>query len=293
MFDSLIGWIMYRIFTYAFILASIASVAQAGDHWPGWRGPTGDGHTDEKNLPLTWGGKTQENVLWKTPLFPSEKVRRDQNQSSPIVWGDHVFITLSYWPEGSTEKNFPEHHVICFNAKRTALKRWDTLIPPGPWKLTDLRGGYTCGTPATDGKHVFVNFGSAVVAAVDFQGKIAWRKVIIALQVRCGLGRRSPVLFSPLPWERSRGEETTVIIVCDEKDKASTIYAFDGNTGAVRWERKRPNVNWAHSTPLLAKVGTKLQLLTATASRSARPRPGDRRNPASVLSRLQARSATP
>ena len=239
-------------FSLVWVAALLWSVsAQAGEHWPAWRGPTGDGHSDEKNLPLTWGGKTQENILWKAPLFPSDKIKRDQNQSSPIVWGDRIFVTLSYWPAGTTEKDFPEHHLICFQAK-DGKKLWDTRIPPGPWKLTDLRGGYTAPTPATDGKHVYVSFGSAVVAAVDFQGAIAWRNEINPHSFDVAWAA-SPVLF-----------ESTVIVVCDQQDHASTIYAFDGKTGAVRWETKRPNVEWAHSTPLLAKVAGKLQLLTAT-----------------------------
>jgi outer membrane protein assembly factor BamB len=67
------------------VLALSATRASASENWPAWRGPTGMGLSDEKNLPLTWGGKDLENVRWKAPLFPSDKVRRDQNQSSPIV----------------------------------------------------------------------------------------------------------------------------------------------------------------------------------------------------------------
>src|SRR6266404_205541 len=96
------------------VTALAASPVLASEHWPGWRGPTGMGLSDETGLPLTWGGKEQTNVRWKVPLFPSDKVKRDQNQSSPIVWGDRVFVTVSYWPEGTTEKNFPEHHLLCF-----------------------------------------------------------------------------------------------------------------------------------------------------------------------------------
>src|SRR5437016_1605601 len=54
----------------AMILAALVGVAEAGraGDWPGWRGPTGLGYTDEKDLPLTWNGKTGQNILWKTPL---------------------------------------------------------------------------------------------------------------------------------------------------------------------------------------------------------------------------------
>src|SRR4051794_23626687 len=99
------------------LLLALPTVLTAGGHWAGWGGPTGMGMSDESNLPLTWGGKAGEGVLWKTPLFPSDKVRRDQNQSSPIVWGEHVFVTVSYWPEGRAEKEYPEHHVLCFDAR--------------------------------------------------------------------------------------------------------------------------------------------------------------------------------
>lgn len=234
-------------------LLSLQPVA-AGEHWPGWRGPTGMGASDEKDLPLTWGGKNQENVLWKAALFPSEQVKRDQNQSSPIVWGDRVFVTTSYWPKEATDKDYPEHHLTCFSTAR-GEKIWDTTIPPGPWKLTDLRGGYTAPTPATDGKQVYVLFGSSVLAAVDFTGKIIWRKEIAPFFFDVAIGT-SPVIF-----------QNTVIVTCDElrDKKASKLVAFNGLTGETVWEQTRP-VDWAHSTPVLADVAGKKQLLVATAN---------------------------
>ena len=63
-------------------------VGKAGD-WPQWRGPTGVGYTDETGLPLSWDGKTGENVLWKASL------KGTTGHSSPVVWGDRVFITTA------------------------------------------------------------------------------------------------------------------------------------------------------------------------------------------------------
>ncbi len=254
-----------RSFFYSFVITIIAFTAHAGENWPGWRGPTGMGQTDEKNLPLIWGGKTQENVVWKSPLFPSDKVERDHNQSSPAVWGDRVFVTVSYWPEGVTRKDYSEHHLLCFSAKH-GKKLWDTPIQPGPWKLSDFRGGgYACSTPATDGRHIYAVFGSAVIAAVDFDGAIAWRKEIKPHDFDVAFAA-SPVIHPPPPPQGAGREvkRSTVILVCDQVNKSSTIYAFEGNTGEIRWESRRPKVNWAHSTPLLAKINNKLQLITAT-----------------------------
>jgi outer membrane protein assembly factor BamB len=241
-----------RIGIIACGLALAAMPAAASENWPSWRGPTGMGLSDEAGLPLTWGGKNQENVRWKSPLFPSDKVRRDQNQSSPIVWGDRVVVTVSYWPEGISEREYPEHHVLCFHTS-DGRKLWDAPVAPGPWKLSDLRGGYTAPTPACDGQRVYVAFGSAVVAAFDMDGKPVWRKEVVPFAFDVAWGA-SPLIHGD-----------TVIVTCDEtqQKKGSFIWALDGKTGAERWRKER-NVGWAHSTPLLAKVGSKMQLLTAT-----------------------------
>jgi len=249
----------------AILVIAFTLPAHASEHWPAWRGPAGNGISDEKNLPLTWGGKNDENILWKAALFPNDKVKRDQNQSSPIVTGERVFVTVSYWPEGTADKDFPEHHVLCFSTK-DGKKLWDTVIPPGPWKLTDLRGGYTAPTPATDGNRVYAVFGSSVIAAVDMQGRIAWRKEFKPHNFDVAWGA-SPIVYTPLPDGDGPGvRASTVIVVCDhiKSNKTSTIIAFHGPDGSVKWEKKRPTTDWAHSTPVVANVKGKLQLLTAT-----------------------------
>src|SRR5947209_2692594 len=154
----------------------LAGAATRADNWPGWRGPK------------------QENLLWVTPLFvDADKIRLDQNQSSPIVWGDRVFVTGSYWPEGVGQDRYPDHHVICFRAA-DGKRLWDTTVPPGPWLLKDLRGGYTAPTPAVDADHVYVLFGSSVAAALDLNGKLVWRKEIAPHHFDVAFGA-SPVLY--------------------------------------------------------------------------------------------------
>jgi outer membrane protein assembly factor BamB len=214
------------------------------------------GQSQAKGLPVNWGGKNQDNVLWKSPLIDNfDKVRRDQNQSSPIVSKGKVFVTVSYWPAGVSEKEYPEHHVLCFDADK-GTKLWDTKIPPGPWLLKDLRGGYTASTPAADGERVYVVFGSAVIAAVDFQGGIVWRKEIMPFFFDVAIGA-SPVVY-----------KDTVLFVSDhiKSNKSSSVTAYDAKSGAVRWKQERPKVDWAHSTPALVQVGGKPQLLVGTAN---------------------------
>src|SRR5437763_13056246 len=91
----------------AFLAAAAAQVPADG---PVWRGPTGMGLSSAKGLPLTWGGKNDQNVRWKVPLPGQDgNAARDQNQSSPIVSGGRVFVTVSYWPGKQDASRFPEH----------------------------------------------------------------------------------------------------------------------------------------------------------------------------------------
>src|SRR5262249_38047369 len=183
-----------RWLTSLFLVSVGLTSAVAGPNWPSWRGPTGMGQTDEPNLPVSWGGKDQTNIVWKVPLYEQADIaRRDQNQSSPIVWGERIFVTLSYWPAGVSEKEYPEHQVICFAAK-DGTRLWDTKGAPGPWKLTDLRGGYTAPTPACDGQRVYAVFGSAVIAALDLDGKPVWRKEITPYAFDVAIGA-SPMVY--------------------------------------------------------------------------------------------------
>ncbi len=235
------------------LAVAAAAVARAED-WPGWRGPTGMGQTPDRGLPLTWGGKDGANVLWKAPLFDGKgKVRFDQNQSSPIVQGGRVFVTLSYWPEGvAPEKEPPEHHVVCFRAS-DGKRLWDTRVAAGPWLLKDLRGGYTAPTPAADAERVYVLFGSSVAAALDHEGRLVWRKEITPFAFDVALGT-SPVLY-----------RDAVLLMWDQTNKTSRLIALDKKSGEVKWEKKRPDADWAHGTPTLAEIQGKTQLLAGSA----------------------------
>jgi outer membrane protein assembly factor BamB len=132
--------------------------------------------------------------------------------------------------------------------------RWDALIPPGPWLRSDFRsgpgGGYAAPTPATDGKRVYCAFGSSVLAALDFDGNIVWRKQIVPYSFDVTLGS-SPVLFGD-----------TVILLCAMANPAdSRMVAFDSATGDVKWERKLSNTGFGHTTPVIIPVNGKPQML--------------------------------
>lgn len=221
--------------------------ALAGD-WPQFRGPTGLGSTDEKELPLKWGGEEKVNVRWQVPL-------QGQGHASPIVWGDAVFVCTVEWPtnSGPREKTMPAHHVTRYRTTDGQLI-WDRLVPPGPWLRTDFRsgpgGGYAAPTPATDGKRMYCLFGSSVLAALDYDGQIVWRKEIIPYTFDVTIGA-SPILFRDL-----------VLVFCAmAKASDSCLIAFGQADGEEKWRAKFPDMGFGHSTPLLIEVTSKPQLL--------------------------------
>lgn len=222
------------------LLLVVSAGASAAD-WSQFRGPTGLGQTAERDLPLTWNAKSGENIAWRAPLPKS-----DNPYSSPIVSGDRVFVTCA--------TNQPvTHRVLCL-AKADGKLLWEAAIEPGPLLLKDLRGGYGAPTPCTDGRRIYVVFGSAVIAALDFDGKLVWRKELVNYAFDVALGA-SPILFGD-----------TVVLDCDQTGKTSSIVAFDQATGAVRWEAKRPDTGFTHSTPVIVSVGGRPQMLVSASA---------------------------
>jgi len=237
--------------TLAAIVCCLLPALAAGD-WPCWRGPTGMGITDAKDLPFTWGGKDEANVLWKTPLPGADgQAKLDHNQSSPVVCKGRVFFIMVYWPAGVAQTEYPEHRVVCCKADDGKLL-WNQKIDPGPWLLKDLRGGYSAPTPTTDGERVYALFGSSVLVCLDFDGKPVWRKEVTPHAWDVAIGT-SPFLYM----------DTVLVLADGTNPKISRLIAFDKKTGDVKWQQERPTANFSHSTPLLIDVKGKPQLIVA------------------------------
>ncbi|MFN0021430.1 MAG: PQQ-binding-like beta-propeller repeat protein [Pirellulaceae bacterium] len=233
----------------AYLACVLIACASPAEDWPGFRGPTGMGYSDSK-LPLEWDGATGKNVAWKSPLPATTRGGRpDHNQSSPIVWRDRVIVTTAYWTDKQGTSDPPEQHVTCYQAS-DGKQLWDVPVPAGPWKLSDLRGGYCAPTPVTDGQRVFVVFGSSVLAAVDLEGKLAWHKEIPDWQAFDVAIASSPILY--------RGQ---LLLLADRGGKKSTLTAYDAKSGELLWEKKRPDGNFNHTTPVIIDNGGQMQML--------------------------------
>jgi outer membrane protein assembly factor BamB len=225
---------MSRLLGCLIVLASTSTVH--GDNWPGWRGIGNHGISAEKNLPLAWS--RTKYVRWKVEL-------QGAGVSQPIVWDDHIFLTAS---DGRLNDQL---HVYCYARGDGRLLWHSRLFGSAP---TDLYppGGMAVPTPATDGKLVFVLFGTGELAALDMDGKPVWIRSLAdeygPFRNRWGMGT-SPILA-----------EDTLYVQVDHWSQ-SYLLAVEAKTGANRWKTDRPtSVNW--SSPLTVKNKDRLEVVT-------------------------------
>jgi outer membrane protein assembly factor BamB len=214
----------------------------SAENWPQWRGPERSGHSIEADLPLTWDGKKQENVLWKVPA--------DFGHSSPIVWGDRLFLSASVrkLPKGSGETADNQQHRVVCHRTTDGMKLWQTDVEAGAW---DTQFSFTAPTPVTDGKHIYAFFGSATVAGLDIDGKLLWQKKLPG-PFKAEWLSSSPLLY----------KDTLFVFVDVNND--FWLLALDARTGEVKWDAKRKQRDRDHnSSPLLIVVKDKPQVVVA------------------------------
>jgi outer membrane protein assembly factor BamB len=243
--------------TFAICLSCAFSVGVAAENWPQWRGPGGQGISTEKQLPTEWG--PAKNVAWKVEL--------PHGYSSPIVWGDRIFLTSAL--EGEVVPgHIPEsvrikqpHPQSVAGDKKHALKVlaldtktgkivWEQTAYEGPvFDARHQRSTFAGPTAVTDGKMVYAYFGPEGLYAYDISGKLVWKVIEKFHTLGLGTGT-SPVLHQNL-----------LILQRDEDEKTSVVVAYDKTTGKEVWKTRRPvGITW--STPVLVNTGSRTELIT-------------------------------
>jgi outer membrane protein assembly factor BamB len=244
------------------LLAFVCSAAEpAAENWPQWRGPGGQGVSAETSVPTEW--QPDRNIAWKVPLPPGH--------SSPVVWGNRIFLTAVLEGEilpGAKPvehtlggKPFVHPDAVAGDRKhtfkvlavdtRTGRTLWEQVAYEGPvHDSRHRRSSFAGPTAATDGRHVFAYFGPEGLFAYDMDGRLAWKVVEKFPTLGLGTGT-SPVLHQNL-----------VIIQRDEDNgERSVVVAYDKATGKEAWRVKRDvQISWA--TPVLVEVEGRVQLVT-------------------------------
>jgi outer membrane protein assembly factor BamB len=188
---------------------ALALSTQAAN-WPAWRGADGQGTSSEKNLPTRWSAT--ENIRWKIPL-------PDRGNSTPVVWGDKVFVT-----QAIEEKN--ERALLCF-ARRDGKLLWQKSVNYAAKEETHETNPYCSASPATDGQRVIITHGSAGVFCYDFEGKELWKRDLGKQDFDWGNGS-SPVLHGD------------VCILYHGPGKGAKLLGLDKKSGKTLWEYAEP-----------------------------------------------------
>jgi len=238
----------------------------SGSNWAQWRGPDSQGVSNEKNLPTEWS--ETKNVLWKAPI-------PGLGFSSPIIWDKKVFVTTAIEGGPAPTDHKPVKHmlgdkefshpdwtgsdklhtfkVFCLD-RDTGKIAWERTSYEGPvYDYRHRRGTYAAPTPVTDGKNIYVYFGSEGFYCYDFAGKLVWKKNLGGIATMgMGVGT-SPVLY-----------ENLVILLCDQEfdGTLSFMTALDKRTGNEVWRVKRPvQSSWA--TPVIVKTPERAEMVVS------------------------------
>ncbi len=230
----------------AFLLAVVYSTAD----WPQFRGPDGQGHSDQKGIPIHW--EEGKNITWKTAV-------PGQGWSSPVIAGNQVWMT-------SADAEGKSLHAVCIDKTSGKLLHNVEVLTPGDAGPRHRLNGYASPTPVLDGERVYVHFGPRGTVCLDTAGGILWKNTEFDYNVIQG-GASSPILHGDL-----------LILTCDGIDK-QFIAALDKRTGKVKWKqprahleaaaKKRSIAKMAYSTPLVQRIDGFPQLVCSGADHVA------------------------
>ncbi len=248
--------------TVAIAFSLLLAPALSADNWPQWRGPSSNGISMEKSLPTRWSAT--ENIAWKAPIA-------GLGTSSPIVWGETVFVTSQI---GNAPVAGGESHPVLARADQTlsvrehaiggrrgASEGREVLLVVEAFRRTDgsrlweyrveaagdlpashEKHNLATPTPVTDGERVYAWFGNGQVVALDMNGRLVWQRHLGkdygTFLNNWGHGS-SPALY-----------EDNVVFLCDHEPNAYLL-ALDKRSGKERWKVDRGNDRTSHSTPVV------------------------------------------
>jgi outer membrane protein assembly factor BamB len=218
------------------ILFLLYSTTVAAEEWPGWRGPRHDGTSLDTHLPVHWS--STENVAWKTPI-------PGKGHSSPVIWGDRVFLTTCIEQNGNGDRK-----LLCLD-RRNGKLLWEQTVLSAKLEGKHKLNSFASSTPVTDGQHLYVPFCDKPAMRVycyDFDGNRVWDASPGEFHSVHGFCS-SPILYKDM------------VIFNGDQDAKAYIVALDKATGKERWRADRPNRTRSYVPPIIIDHHGKKQLV--------------------------------
>jgi len=218
-------------------LVLLSSLIFAAD-WPQFRGPGGQGVSDEKTVPLTWSDT--KNVRWKTAI-------PGRGWSSPVIQGERIWLTTAT-EEGRSLR------AIAVNVNTGAIEQNVEIFQLKSPKLMNLKNSFASPTPVVEGDRVYLHFGAYGTACITQSGEIVWKTKLEYDNGQHGPGG-SPIIYDDL-----------LIVSCDGIE-VQYVVALDKSTGKVRWKKTREGYQ-AYTTPLVVNLPSGDQVISPGAFQS-------------------------
>jgi len=233
-----------------------------GVNWPSFRGHHADGISDGFAAPVKWDLGKSQNIAWKAAI-------PGLGHSSPVIWGDRVFVTTAI-----SGLNTPELKVGLYGSidpvEDDTVHQWQLICLDKSsgkvlWKQTSYQGvpkvkrhpksTHANSTPATDGKHVVAFFGSEGLYCYDMAGNLIWKTDFGVLNSTYYVVPSAQWGFASSPVIHSG----SVIVQCDVLEN-SFLAALDIKTGKELWRTARDEVpTWG--TPTIYPDGENTQII--------------------------------
>jgi outer membrane protein assembly factor BamB len=257
---------MKRTLLAAALVVTAGVALLRADNWPHFRGLQAGVAADDPALPDTWG--PGQNIVWKIDV-------PGYAWSSPVVWGDHIFVTTAINTKGEAPlKGVSEylgrslggtmvggdittpsdaHRWMVYDIDfKTGKIRWERQIQQAaPAQARHQKNSYASETPVTDGERVYAYFNNAGLFAFDMTGKPVWSRPMDTLKTRTGWGgAASPALHNGR------------LYIVNDNEERSFLAAFDARTGAELWRVNRDEgSNW--TTPYVWVHDGRTEIVTS------------------------------
>lgn len=241
-----------QVLIFISIAVNSALIAQSVDSWTAWRGPNQNGTASKTaRPPIRWSNT--ENIAWTAELPGT-------GTSTPIVWDGKIFV-LSAKPTDrkadspvamdermkTTPPNVFFQFILTCVDLNSGKRLWSRVcVEEVPHEGRHPTHTYAGSSPTTDGKRLYVSFGSRGIFAYSFDGDPLWNTDLGDMITRRGWGEAvTPVVHNGS------------LIVNWDQEEGSFITCLDAESGEAKWKTPRPNEVTSWNTPLVTEVDGK------------------------------------